>query len=97
MLSSTWTAYRKTEPLRWTSYFDDCLGILAQGRETDLDLLLATQVKCQIITNSLTCPHFDSFEDEGSTLPPAVLMKAMLGRLNDIRQSLPALMRTESK
>ncbi|KAI1251471.1 hypothetical protein MGN70_006039 [Eutypa lata] len=54
--SSTWTAYRKTEPLRWTSYMDQCLRVLDEEKETKLDSLLVFQIKCQIITNQLNSP-----------------------------------------
>ncbi len=70
---------------------DDCIRILGEGRETDLDILLATQIKCHIITNQLTCPSMDESVD-GDTLkaPPAVLITAMLEQLGDIRQCLPS-------
>lgn len=95
---STWASYRKTEPLRWTRYLDECLSVLAEGSETDLDILLAMQIKCQIITNSLTCPHSDGeSENESSNGMPPVLMAAMKGRLNDVKQSLPSQTQTASK
>ncbi|KAJ4404701.1 hypothetical protein N0V82_010444 [Gnomoniopsis sp. IMI 355080] len=90
LTSATWASYRKTEPLRWTPYLDECLRILADGNETGLDTLLVMQIKCQIITNSLTCPHSDeASRNESLNGLPSVLMTAMKGRLNDIRQSLP--------
>ncbi|KAI1381383.1 hypothetical protein F4677DRAFT_402845 [Hypoxylon crocopeplum] len=94
--SATWSAYRKTEPLRWTPYMDDCLRLVSEGRETHLDMLLATQVKCQIITNQLTCPSPGEFMGgESSKAPSAVLVAALLGQLSDIRQNLPAQLESE--
>ncbi|PSR84367.1 hypothetical protein BD289DRAFT_262295 [Coniella lustricola] len=90
LTSASWTSYRKTEPLRWTRYLDRCLSVLAEGQETKLDILLATQVRCQIITNSLTCLQLDEdAREEVSNVPSKGLITAMLGRLNDLRQSLP--------
>lgn len=74
------------------------MSVLAEGTETDLDTLLVTQIKCQIITNSLTCPHSDDAADnEHSNGPSTVLMAAMKGRLNDIKQSLSPQARSESE
>ncbi|KAJ4387719.1 hypothetical protein N0V93_008318 [Gnomoniopsis smithogilvyi] len=93
--SATWASYRKTEPLRWTHYSDECLSTLAEGSETELDILLTMQIKCQIITNSLTCPFPDeAVGNESLNGPPPVLMAAMKGRLNDIKQSLPPQIRS---
>ncbi|KAF3071318.1 hypothetical protein GL218_00651 [Daldinia childiae] len=33
LTSSTWLTYRQTEPIRWTSYLDDCLRILEEEKE----------------------------------------------------------------
>lgn len=95
---STWTSYRQTEPLRWTRYLDECLSVLAEGTETDLDILLVTQTKCQIIANSLTCSQSDEpAESEHFNGPSPVLMAAMKGRLSDIKQSLSPKARSESE
>lgn len=85
LTSSTWTAYRKTEPVRWTPYMDVCLSIMSEQGESNLDMLLALQVKCQIITNQLT----NSGVDEPMGGPSTVLLTALLAQLNDIRRNLP--------
>ncbi|KAK3332377.1 hypothetical protein B0T19DRAFT_415483 [Cercophora scortea] len=96
--SSTWTAYRKTEPLRWTPYLDSCLRMLSQGTETYMDIILATQVKCQIITDQLTCPSTDpSLGETGESIkrPSPFLISALRGQVNEIRQSIPEQLRGE--
>ncbi|XDG02863.1 hypothetical protein ABKA04_002478 [Annulohypoxylon sp. FPYF3050] len=89
--SATWSTYRKTEPLRWTSYLEECVRILSEGRETHRDILLTAQVKCQIITNHLSCASPDeAIGIESPKAPSAALTTAMLRQLNNIRQNLPA-------
>ncbi|KAI2617419.1 hypothetical protein GGR54DRAFT_641069 [Hypoxylon sp. NC1633] len=97
LTSSTWAAYRKTEPLRWTPYMDNCLRFLSEGRETHLDILLATQIKCQIITNQLSCPPAgELLGGDSSRAPWIFLTAALLRQLDDIRQNLPAQVESES-
>ncbi|KAI3323024.1 hypothetical protein HD806DRAFT_535520 [Xylariaceae sp. AK1471] len=96
LTSSTWTTYRKVEPLRWTRYLDECLRILGEGGETMMDHLLVTQVKCQLLTKQLACVSTDeSLEEEDSKSPSAVLTAALLGQLEDVWRNLPALIRSE--
>ncbi|KAI1388440.1 uncharacterized protein F4822DRAFT_402841 [Hypoxylon trugodes] len=95
LTSSTWSTYRQTEPLRWTPYLSDCLRILGEGRGTSLDILLVTQIKCQIITNQLTCSQVDEIAGvEGPKVPSAALTTTLLRQVNDIRQNLPAQIRS---
>jgi hypothetical protein len=95
---STWTAYRKTEPLRWTSYMDDCLRILVEGGETESDFHLATQVKCQIITNQLNCAAANDSRDMASSKSyTALLATALLQQLDDIQHRLPVQVYSESQ
>lgn len=77
---------------------DKCLSILSEGKETPLDIILATQVKCQLITNQLTYnPLDESVSQESSSQLPVVLRTALLGQLNAIRQSLPSQIHSDSK
>jgi hypothetical protein len=95
-MNSTWTAYRKTEPLRWTSYMEDCLRILEEGKETEMDILLATQVKCHIIGNMLSSPAADE-PGQNLNAPSEVLVAALLKQLQDIQQRLPSHIRSHSE
>jgi hypothetical protein len=55
-----------------------------------MDILLAAQVKCQVLTNQLIHLYIEEpANGESSSDLPAVLMSALLGRLNNIRNSLP--------
>ncbi|KAL7914420.1 hypothetical protein GGI35DRAFT_440133 [Trichoderma velutinum] len=87
LTSATWAAYRKTYPLDWTPYLEDCARVLSQGTETSLDILLTTQIRCQLITNGITCPI--NKEIGGFSPPSRLLYTALLRQLDDIRQSLP--------
>ncbi|KAI1099756.1 hypothetical protein F4804DRAFT_73532 [Jackrogersella minutella] len=90
LTSASWATYMMTEPLRWTSYLDDCLRILGDGKETRLDIHLVTQIKCQLIKNQITCPSSDeTARVETPKAPSVALSTALLRQLNDIRQSLP--------
>ncbi|OTB01589.1 hypothetical protein M426DRAFT_323349, partial [Hypoxylon sp. CI-4A] len=90
LTSSTWSSYRKTEPLRWTPYLSECLHILSEQGETHLDILLVTQIRCQRITNQLTCPPADESEIVLPPPPSSSIVAGVLSRqLNDIRQNLP--------
>ncbi|KAL6815337.1 hypothetical protein GGI42DRAFT_338665 [Trichoderma sp. SZMC 28013] len=89
LTSATWAAYRKTYPLDWTPYLEDCARVLSQGTETSLDILLTTQIRCQLITNGITCPINQNMETEGCNPPSRLLYTALLKQLDDIRQSLP--------
>ncbi|OTB14791.1 hypothetical protein K445DRAFT_127374 [Daldinia sp. EC12] len=91
LTSATWLTYRQTEPLRWTSYLDDCLRILEEEKETQMDILLTTQVRCQIISNQLTCSLGN--QPPGAENPRAAstsLVAALLRELGNIRRNLPA-------
>ncbi|KAI1432279.1 hypothetical protein GGR50DRAFT_620706 [Xylaria sp. CBS 124048] len=91
--SSTWTAYRKVEPLRWTRYLGDCLRILGEFGEA-MDHLLIVQIKCQLLTSQLTATEEESSED-GSKAPSTILATALLNQLEDVQRSLPAPIRSE--
>ncbi|KAH9906340.1 hypothetical protein F4778DRAFT_801578 [Xylariomycetidae sp. FL2044] len=95
LTSSTWTAYRKTEPIRWTNYMDTCLRVLHEEKETDLDLLLTFQVACQIITNQITCPPMGETSDGFVPQTSATLTSVLLGQLRNSWQSLPAGIKSE--
>ncbi|KAI0385300.1 hypothetical protein F5Y04DRAFT_182934 [Hypomontagnella monticulosa] len=96
LTSSAWSTYRKTEPLRWTPYMDDCLRLISEGKETHLDVYLAAQIKCQIITNHLTCPcAYELAGPDSLKVSSAVLTSALLRQLNDIQKSLPVQVRAD--
>jgi hypothetical protein len=77
---------------------DDYVRILAEEKETELDILLVTQAKCQVITNQVTrCPAEIAAEGEGSKAIPAYFVKAMQLQLQDIRKSLPLEMQSNSR
>jgi len=69
---------------------DDYVRVLSEESETELDVLLVTQAKCQVITNQITsCPAERAAEGGDSNAPPVYFVKAMQLQLQDIRKSLP--------
>ncbi|OAQ92095.1 Zn2/Cys6 DNA-binding protein [Purpureocillium lilacinum] len=92
---STWTAYRKTEPLRWTRYLENCLRMLRDNAETSLDVTLATQVECQLIANKLTCAGLDEATERDAGATTAVLVNVLLSQLSGIRRNLPQGIQSE--
>ncbi|KAI1112125.1 hypothetical protein F5Y14DRAFT_283342 [Nemania sp. NC0429] len=95
LTSSTWAAYRKTEPLRWNRYLDECLRILGEADETIMDSLLITQIKCQLITHQVTYPKDDLWGEDSPTSPSEIVAAALLGQVEDLQRSLPPLLRSE--
>jgi hypothetical protein len=76
---------------------DEYVRVLSEEKETELDILLVTQVKCQVISNQITsCPVEQATEGEGSKVPPPYFVKAMQLQLQDIRKSLPVEIQTNS-
>ncbi|KAI1734295.1 hypothetical protein F4680DRAFT_438896 [Xylaria scruposa] len=96
LTSSTWTAYRKSEPLRWNRYLDECLRTLGEANETPMDNLLITQIKCQLITYQLTCPSMDDLWGEDCLKSPSVAVAtALLAQVESLQQSLLPPLRSE--
>lgn len=77
---------------------DECVSILGENKETELDILLAAQVKCHVIMNQMThsLPEWAT-EMERSKVPPAYFVKAMQLELQDIRRALPVEMQSNSQ
>ncbi|KAJ4245042.1 hypothetical protein NW762_014251 [Fusarium torreyae] len=101
---STWTAYRKTEPLRWTPYLNTCLERLLKTKNArtesdpkgtppsqELDFVLAAQVKCQLMTlqvDVLTSAHLNWGEQPQP--PSDLIIKVLLDDLAKFREEVPA-------
>ncbi|KAK8062461.1 hypothetical protein PG997_014558 [Apiospora hydei] len=96
LTSAAWSSHRKIQVLSWTPYMANSLRILGESGESDWDYLLATQVKCQIITNQLTCSPKDHPVEsaESSKSASTMLVTYLLQQLNEIRQTLPPRLHT---
>lgn len=98
LTSWCWAAYRKAEPMPWTSYLSSCLRAMSENSEYDLDMVLAAHVKSHLISNQVTCSSPDDAlgdsDDPSTTTPPSVLIKALLRQLSDVRQALPPHIQT---
>ena len=89
---------RKMEPLRWTPYMDDCIRVLSEEKESELDILLVTQAKCHVLMNQITrSPNERAFEGDGSKAPPTYYVKAMQVQLQHIRRNLPIEIKSSSQ
>lgn len=74
----------------------DCVCILREQRETELDLQLIAQAKCCLAMNQITQPVIDwAAEQEPIAIPPAYMIKRVQLELQDIRQSLPPEMQSK--
>ncbi|RSL90939.1 hypothetical protein CEP51_000462 [Fusarium floridanum] len=94
--SSTWTAYRKTEPMRWTAYMQECLKILSEQAESHLDAILVAEIKCQLIFHqaepfATVQPSLDGTQH----IPSATLITALLRQLGEIRDTCPDNIKSE--
>jgi hypothetical protein len=79
-----------TASLDTTPYMDDCVRILMEERETELDFFLILQAKCYIVIAQMIRPHSEwSADTEGSRPPAAYFIKATQLQLQDIWQNLP--------
>ncbi|KAK4182418.1 hypothetical protein QBC35DRAFT_510013 [Podospora australis] len=89
--SATWSGYRKTEPICWTPYMSECLRILTEESETQFDILLTAEIKCQLIANQLLSPSSEEtgHGSEGFIKPSHMLILALLAQLDDLQRSLP--------
>ncbi|KAJ4320921.1 hypothetical protein N0V84_005625 [Fusarium piperis] len=94
--SSTWTAYRKTEPIRWTSYMQECLQTLSEQGESHLDAILVAQIKCQLIFHQAEpFASVQPFLEGAQKTPSATLITALLRQLGEVRDTLPASIKSE--
>ena len=93
-----WTRLRQMEALRWTPYMDDCIRTLRDEGETALDTFLIVQAKSCVIVDHITHPPTEwTLDGEGSRPPPPYFPKALQLQLQDMQQSLPAELQTESQ
>lgn len=89
LTSATWTAYRKTEPLKWSPYLDECLNELGYGLETLQDKCLAAQVRCLRIINEVASANEETATtDSSDELASFTMLTFVLGQLETVRQSL---------
>lgn len=95
---SAWMSLRRVEPLRWSSFMNDCATILGRGEETELDILLVTQARCHVAMGNITCAYLEpAVPDEESAPAPIYLMKALEMQLESTRQSVPQHLQSNSE
>lgn len=87
----------KIEPLRRTPYLDDCMRVLVDQRESDLDLLLVANVRCHLAMDQATlCLSRQAQGSEASGIL-ASFVRALEAQLEEIRTSLPTELPQNSK
>ncbi|KIW02541.1 hypothetical protein, variant [Verruconis gallopava] len=85
--------FQRAEPMRWTSYLEECLQLIAEAKEYPSDELLTMLVRIQIIANSI--------EDEGWTevypisgksqrMPRHYFSHIYKMQLDDLKRSIPS-------
>lgn len=69
---------------------ETCLRIIGDGTETDLDILLALQVKCQLLGNFVNHSSMREAETEMKRpFVPFILQTSLIKQLADLESSLP--------
>lgn len=76
---------------------DRCLDLLEERKETHFDILLATQIKCQHITNQLNQALIDPSLGQAPEPPSTILVNALSRQLDRITQSVSSEMKSQSK
>jgi hypothetical protein len=67
------------------------MRILGEAKETHLDTILVSQVKCQTLDNQLTRSILDDDPDgQASGGLSVMLLKGMLDSIEHIQQNIPA-------
>ena len=77
---------------------EECLNIIGEGTETQMDIILAAQIKCQIIKNRLSCsPTGERGEQSNTSGPSEDLITALLQQVIEIQQNLPHQIQSQGK
>ncbi|KAK0616755.1 hypothetical protein B0T14DRAFT_568333 [Immersiella caudata] len=77
---------KRVDALAWTPYMDECLQLLSRQPEWDGDVLLAAEVKIQLLTEQLTRAIWQSPD----SVAPAYFSSALKSQLRDLQSQLPA-------
>ncbi|OJJ06457.1 hypothetical protein ASPVEDRAFT_87756 [Aspergillus versicolor CBS 583.65] len=83
---------RKTDPLRWTPFMDECLQVLEEQQECLNDEILVHQVRLQMITDKLDLgPYHGGLASTPDPIqaPPSFYLHSMHARLRKIQPSMP--------
>lgn len=82
--------FGKMEPVRRTTYLDDCMKMLTNERESDLDGQLVTNVKCHLIMDQITlCLSNRAQRSETPEGIPLYLVRALEAQLQELRINMP--------
>lgn len=92
--------FQRVDALRWTSYLDECVTVLAETGEHPSDILLIQLVKLQLISEKVgQAPWNDGYGDAtGSTAAaPTFYLKALQAQLQDLKVKIPHEIQRNSK
>jgi hypothetical protein len=84
--------------MRWTAYMQECLQILSEQGESHFDAILVAQIKCQLIFHQAepfasAQPFLEGVQKTAS----ATLITTLLRQLGEVRDTLPANIKSESE
>ncbi|KAF2805264.1 uncharacterized protein BDZ99DRAFT_524974 [Mytilinidion resinicola] len=90
-----WTGPQQMEPLRWTVYLNECIDILIEEKETELDFLLIHQARCHKIMDKVTHFSVNSTAESGNPKDPRIrFVNTMLHKLQKMQQNLPPVLQS---
>lgn len=75
------------DPLKWTTYMDECLDMLEESPEVLTDETLAVLVRLQRLNDEAQDLLIKDAMADGSTTPTYIFRKGLRERLNKIRQN----------
>jgi predicted DNA-binding transcriptional regulator len=85
---------QKTDAMRWTSRMDDCLKRLEVSEETSSDVVLAVQVRYQLVMEQVYQAGWAGLGQHYATTDPASgltapFISALRHRMEEIQYSIP--------
>ncbi|KAK9310998.1 Zn(II)2Cys6 transcription factor [Lipomyces starkeyi] len=82
---------KRIDSLRWTTHMDDCLTVLAEHPECELDRILVQQVRCQLIkekASQLERLDEDFGDAENFEGPKSFYRKGLQSRLEETKRDI---------
>jgi hypothetical protein len=90
-LDSFTTAFKRSEPMRWTSHMQDCLNQIEAQDDDPLDRTLVRCVKIQLIADkAMKAASHDVNVDPYDSLrpPPSLFAQEMLTQLGTLKSTM---------
>lgn len=84
--------FQKNEPMRWSSYLEECITVLMREREAPTDEMLVLLARIQIIANGLQTDGWNEAYPTVSTSqkpPRSVITQIFKSQLDDLERTIP--------